>query len=427
MLRCLVLLSTFSALTACAGEDEFPLVAPEAVHAQIEKGVGESLTQINAAVAHTRTLMPTASTLTRLAHLFGSQTPLAQLARSFAPAPGPFDAATVVDYLDSRVFSEATYEGRGSYRFDPALVCAAGDTACDDAFAALDLHLWVSTAPAADTLVIAVRIGADEPIQLTLTPDELNVAIDLDVLARSAPRLSAAFGLPPLALSGALSAIVRSDDDRGSLFVSIDRPVAIRAGDDFALASSKVGIVMDAIAFRTYDVGSIDLDLGATRVMRRVAGRQLAIDLAALTMAAGYLDRGEPLILNNLGVGDRPAVFSIDGVPAQTVEINPDDGHQVDVFFQLDDGAMLMDASPRLDLRFKVDHAVLGDTPPPFEVTRVQLDGRLQGLADDRFEVLTGGYAITTVPAAAGVRAAPGQCVTTTDAPLAWTVSGACK
>ena len=71
--------------------------------------------------------------------------------------------------------------------------------------------------------------------------------------------------------------------------------------------------------------------------------------------------------------------------------------------------------SPRLDLQTTVDHALLGDTAPRYDVTRILIDGSLRGIADtDQVEVVSGTFSMTTNPAQYGFSAAAGQCVTTT-------------
>jgi hypothetical protein len=111
-------------------------------------------------------------------------------------------------------------------------------------------------------------------------------------------------------------------------------------------------------------------------------------------------------------------VVSISGVRAQTVDLNPDHGRALDVTLSRDPatGTETVAVTPRLDLRMTVDHAVLGDSPPVYDVTRVLLDGSLRGDdATDRVQV-TGSFSIATNPASFGVTATTGQCVTSAEA-----------
>jgi hypothetical protein len=101
------------------------------------------------------------------------------------------------------------------------------------------------------------------------------------------------------------------------------------------------------------------------------------------------------------------------------IDLNAQDGRAFDATVSHDaaTGTDTLEITPKLDLQLTVDHAVLGDTPPIYDVTRVVLDGSLRsGDADDQVEVLTGSFNVTTDPASYGFAATAGQCVTATDA-----------
>ena len=80
-------------------------------------------------------------------------------------------------------------------------------------------------------------------------------------------------------------------------------------------------------------------------------------------------------------------------------------------------GIDLVTVSPKLDLRMFVDHAVLGDYPPVYDVSRVLLDGSLRTNTNtEQLEVLSGTFAFETTPASYGFSASTGECVTGTEA-----------
>lgn len=103
--------------------------------------------------------------------------------------------------------------------------------------------------------------------------------------------------------------------------------------------------------------------------------------------------------------------------PPETVDLNPDNGRAFDATLTQDAaGAVTFAVTPKLDLQRTIDHAVLGDTPPVYDVARVLLDGSLiQRSASDQTEV-TGSLSITTSPASYGFTASAGPCVTSADA-----------
>jgi hypothetical protein len=167
--------------------------------------------------------------------------------------------------------------------------------------------------------------------------------------------------------------------------------------------------------------GTLHVNLGATAIQlpARADGRRFGLDLAGLTAAAaleGYL----PLEVVDIGFGGRPAVVTVNGARAQTIDINPSDGHDVNVLVQRDekiDTEHTLQFNPRLDLRMTADHAALGDAVPLYDTTRVFLDGIVRTTpASNRLEVTSGTYQLETDPAGHVFEAAAGQCVTGVDA-----------
>jgi len=148
------------------------------------------------------------------------------------------------------------------------------------------------------------------------------------------------------------------------------------------------------------------------------------------------MDRFLPLEVVDIGFGGRPVVVTVDGARAQTLDVNPDDGHDFNVIVQRDEAVrslQTLQVHPRLDLRMTVDHAVFGDAAPLYDTTRVVLDGVVRTTsAPDRLEVTDGTYRLETDPVGHGFEATAGQCVTGVDAtdpgPLVvrWSV-GACN
>jgi hypothetical protein len=110
---------------------------------------------------------------------------------------------------------------------------------------------------------------------------------------------------------------------------------------------------------------------------------------------------------------------SVNGVRAVAIDLNAQDGRAFDATVSHDPGtgADTLEVTPKLDLQLTVDRAVLGGTPPVYDVTRVLLDGSLRGSdAGDQLEVLAGSFSVATDPASYGFAATAGQCVTAADA-----------
>jgi hypothetical protein len=147
-------------------------------------------------------------------------------------------------------------------------------------------------------------------------------------------------------------------------------------------------------------------------------GKRVELDLAGATATASFAD-GKPLALTHVSLGNRTTTVSIGGVRAVAIDLNAQDGRAFDVTVSHDAATATdtLEVTPKLDLQLTVDRAVLGGTPPVYDVTRVTIDGSLRGSdTSDQVEVLTGSFSVTTDPASYGFAATAGQCVTAADA-----------
>jgi len=200
----------------------------------------------------------------------------------------------------------------------------------------------------------------------------------------------------------------------------------------FAAAGADLGgaeaFVLSSAAAEAFSVtldgatqaGSLAIGLGETAVKLPAleAGKRFELDLPGATATAS-LTTGQPIQLTHLGLGNRSTTVSIGGARAQTIDVNPQDGRAFNATVSHDPatGTDTFTVTPKLDLQMSVDHAVLGDDQPVYDVTRVLLDGSLRSsTTSDQVTVATGSLSITTNPASYGVTAAAGQCVTESDA-----------
>jgi hypothetical protein len=209
---------------------------------------------------------------------------------------------------------------------------------------------------------------------------------------------------------------------RGTLDIDRDLDLAFAAQGadlDGAMAfrlSSAAAHVIDVEADGAAGAGTFALGLGETAI-HSPEPDGFDLDVPGATVEAA-LAQGQPLRLTGIGLGDRTTVLSRLGAPAVTIDLNPEDGRSLDATISHDAGVGLetLRVMPRLDLRMTVDHAVLGDVAPVYDVTRVLLDGGLEGSeTNDQVRVLDGSFAITTTPAQYGFSATAGQCVTGAD------------
>ena len=450
----LVLLPALSSL-ALVGCSEDPPPTPTEVRSQISSDLGNVLREANASFAGSSGALPGTSAMAIVDRAIGTDTVLGARVHSMAaavaarssdaaPAAGSdlVDVDAELSYLDDKLFTDANHVGSGVYQVPASLVCSrttvdssgnavtAIDPTCADQLAKLDLRIRVARDGGA--LVFAIQLDADrdEPLRFTLTHTSLAVTVDLDGAQRAFVALAPLLGVdaPNAALAGQVTArleILGTAKARASF--AIDRALAIAfakqgadlAGPDaFALTSAKTdaySVTLDGAARS----GSLTVGLGATTLkLPQVSGKRFELDLPGATAAASFAaDR--PLQLTHLGLGNRTTTVSINGVRAETVDLNPDHGRAFDATVTEDaaTGAVTVAVTPKLDLQRSIDHAVLGDAPPVYDITRVVLDGSLvQNSSASGPVAVTGSFSVATSPASYGFTASTGQCVTTADA-----------
>jgi hypothetical protein len=438
---------------------------PVDVHGPITSDLGDLLREANTAIVGTRDVLPAPFALALFERVLGIHTPLAevvhQIAAQLAAEPARIDVDRTIAYLNDQLFDDASQVGDGLYRILPERVCRPAaspggsggdlDTACAATFGHLQPRIRTAAMPVTPAgasanggVVFALQLGAahDEVLTVTLAHTQLapsliltslRAELDLNLLQGALDGLAgvADATVPRTALSGHLIATLQGDPTGAALSLRIDRPLAIRiAGESGALEAADAVVLSSAASeVPVFGVvlapaspgGTLHVNLGATVIQlpARADGRRFGLDLAGLTAAAaleGYL----PLEVVDIGFGGRPAVVTVNGARAQTIDINPSDGHDVNVLVQRDeeiDAEHTLQFNPRLDLRMTADHAALGDAVPLYDTTRVFLDGIVRTTPEsNRLEVTSGTYRLETDPAGNGFEAAAGQCVTGVEA-----------
>jgi len=348
----------------------------------------------------------------------------------------------VIRELNERLFTDANHQGDGIYTVPAELVCRTetfhddgsttetidADCAQSLANAQLRIRTFLQAEGEPDeALQLALQIGAnhDEPLVISLTHTSVAVTLDLDDAGRSMTALAPLFGeeLPNTSLAGQLTGKLELFGPASAGWsLTIDRAVAIKVADPgvdlespeaFRFTSAKATVAalsLDGVG----KTGSLVIGLGETTV--HVPDEQtFDLDLPGLTAVAMFM-ADKPIYLTHLGLGDRSTTVSINGSRAIAVDLNPADGRAFAATIARDalTGLETLTVTPKLDLRYSIDHSVLGDEPPIYDVTQVLLDGSLRGGERDRIEVLTGTFGITTNPASYGFAATAGQCVAPT-------------
>jgi hypothetical protein len=329
--------------------------------------------------------------------------------------PAAPDADATVAWATT-VFSDADYLGGDVFRFPAESVCKTDivDPACVAAVDKAELRIRVD---AGDTLHFYPQLGPDhdEPIDIMVSHDGLSITADLDGADSALLAIAAAAGVqaPAAQLAGQVAFELRVVGPAHVLAaLTIDRTVAIElAGPDGALdgdgairfaapAGELAAIDLDAVA-RTF---TGHLDLGG--VGAHLPGHDFAISTATLDAAFD----GTAMALTGVALS---ASESVDAHVAATIALS-----ELAATLSDANGEETLVPSPRLELASFVDHGLLADAAPAFDVTHLVLDGTVRG-DPAMIAVTTGALAVTTNPVQFGFVANAGQCVT----PDPWAVA----
>lgn len=323
--------------------------------------------------------------------------------------PAAPDADATLAWATS-VFSDADYLGDDVFRFPAESVCKTDDVVDPACVAAVDKAGLRIRVDAGDALHFYPQLGPDhdEPIDIMVKHDGLSITADLDGADSALLAVGAALGAqaPAAQLAGQVTFELRVAGPAHVLAaLTIDRPIAIALADqDGALdgdgavrfaapAGELAAIDVDADA-RTF-TGHFDLGgLGA-----HVPGHDFAISTATVDAAFD----GTALALTGVALS---ASESVAAHVAATIALS-----QLDATITGANGQETLAPSPRLELSSFIDHGLLGDAAPAFDVTRVVLDGVLRG-DPAMLAVTTGALSVATSPVQFGFVATAGECVT---------------
>jgi hypothetical protein len=354
----------------------------------------------------------------------------------------PSRGVAVARWLDDHVFADDNFDG-GVFALPPDLVCASDAGVVDPACAKAVVDARLAIEPALQSphgLDLTLVTGPDRTPVLTidLDPQVALATIDLGALDPVLTALGggAVQGAPALDLSGAIEAGVSiyGTGDVGfeaGAITPIHVGLAAAPGGpelalDLAAAAPAFALHLDGpeqTTTLTTQLGELQLTVPADDASRAPA----VLDVPAIQLVASQT-AGQPLVINGLSLGNRATELRIDGRPALTLDLNPDDRNRVGLTIdrEADTGATILEVDPRLDLRLAVDWAALGQDVPAVAVTRVLLDaadhqhGAVRLSTDDSgarvTEVVGGSLTIETDPSDAGGTFEAGQCVARTEA-----------
>jgi hypothetical protein len=353
-----------------------------------------------------------------------------------------FDPDAMLEQLEQELFTDANHLGDGVYRVPASLVCTqqvfdetTGTTteAIDpDCASELDkMQLRIRVADDGDGVRFFVQIDAnhDEPLSLLLAHDKLAVTLNLDDASAAMTAIAPLVGesAPNAALSGSITGTLEVlGAAHAQVALDFDRAISIKlAGEGISLdGRDAVRFASAAARVLTVDLdggapkASLGVGLGATSAHIPGDDVSAATDFAlgGATLNAVFEDGA--LQLTNVSLGNTTTTVSVGGQTAMAIDLNPDAGRAFAATITADPatGDETVVVSPRFDLRTQIDHALLGDEAPVYDVTRILVDGSLRGDAlTGQIEVLAGTFSMTTNPSSYGFSATSGQCVQQTD------------
>jgi hypothetical protein len=379
-----------------------PAPASSDLRAAIDSDLGNVIAQTAAAVSSTTANLPGAMSAGTLAQLFGSSsTAMHQLIAPLAGRlawPGGGDSSSAMAWLDANVLS--TPVGDGIYAIPASLVCGASASAdCASAVAQAQPRVRVAAA-SGGSVQLFVQLGAahDEPLAIVLTSNELTATIDLDAAGRD---LGAPFsGTASLDLQVVGSAHVTAS-------LAFGAPVAVGWGGASLTSAAGSPMTIDLDGSRPQIAATFAL--GATTI--NVADTTLA--LPGLGVTVGF--DGHALTLDRISLGNTTATLAKAGAQAIAIDLNPNADRTFGAVLSSTAGVETIAVAPSLEIRQQIDHGVLGDSAPVYDVTDLSLDAALHGSAgSDQVEVEHGTYGIATAPTSYGVTATDARCVLST-------------
>lgn len=354
---------------------------------------------------------------------------------------GPADNEWIEEtarWLTSRVFDKRNHEATEGavtiFRLRPEVVCDRVDDHCRELLREVAIRLHV-TNPAPETLVIGVGVDELRPATFTLSPGGLAATADLADAYRAALRVTDAEDDDVLespltdenpgeewSVAGKVElALDVKSAGEANVRISVLEAVAIsNASTGFSLSVARA---TPAASFQilggqrrlisTLSLGAVELDLpsdddeedcawgddGLVSCLQK-SGLEgvFSFRLGGLSGVATLEDWGEHESFSVQGLKVAGASLSLDGAQLASLEIGSGNGQGVDLSLSKEDGGLLLEVEPRLDLLVTLQLANVQDRledVPAWaldEALRVRLEGaerpalRIRGEEDSEVE-----------------------------------------
>lgn len=373
-----------------------------------------------------------------------SNTPAAFKSAANFVATAPTDTTTdwrddIIKKLNETIFTDANFQGNGIYGLPASLGCPQAldgtlDPKCVERWQTVNLRIRV-TGDADMRLTFLVGPSSKEPLSIDIGHQSVSVEVDLGDVSDSLGELAPLLGQQPLnvAMSGKVAAkltVLGENHVAASLdivesvsFAGAKQGVDLQSDEAIRFTSAATQLAhVDLDGSR--EQGSAALDLKRTTLHIPSSGTKPGMDVAVGgASAAATFGKGIAFAITHIGLGDSSTTVDVGGQRGLTLDLNPDSGRHFDVSVTVDalSGIARFVVSPEFDLRLAINHAVLGDAQPVYDVTRIHLfDGtptlEIQPTAsgDDQLKLVSGVLTVDTSPSAYGVYVSAGQCLLST-------------
>jgi hypothetical protein len=356
-----------------------------------------------------------------------------------------FDPDAITMTLEQELFTDANYLGDGVYRVPASMVCETTvynpdgsttqsiDPDCAAQLDKIQLRVRVASEDGGIRFYIQLDANHDEPLSIFLAHDKLAITINLDDATDAMIALAQIEGqqAPNADLSGSITGSLQIlGAAHARVALSFDRAISIKLADqglpldgpDATRFTSAAAQVIDVELDGNAPKAKLALGLGETTA--HIPGDATLVpaepardvDLGGFTVSASF--QGNTLSLDNISLGSKTTTVSVGGQQAVAIDLNPNNGRSLSATIVADPatGSEELHVTPRLEIVESINHTLLGDEPPVYDVTHVLLDGVLRGSdASTQVQVVSGSFAIETNPAQYGFSASAGQCVSGTD------------
>lgn len=426
-------------LVACGGSEETP--EPATVRQGVSQNLAAILPEAQAALesdASARVPLAEVESIFDMIQPGSTETVRAKASQLNALAEGSaLDADKLGGLLERHLFSDANHRGDGVYPITAQLVCATtydpqtgepGAILDEDCKAQIErIQPKIKVRGDKNQLELSLLLGPSEsePLSLTLSKTEIALHLDLGETEEAVKDLSVLYNEPApnfnadgkvavaLEVLGAKHVEFRAEIENNvsvafaAAGVALDSALATR----FSSEKSKLfAVEIDGVAQSV----TSSVDVGVTKVHAPADGSEPMMDLDLPGLSGALtVQRGEPVKITGISLGDRDLTVKANGETAASVSLNAENGRKLDITVTENGGETQLLFAPAFDLRMNVDRVKLGEPVQPYEVTRVLIDGTTPTLGsfNDRLRVGSGRLQVTTNPVGFGIEATAGQCV----------------